>query len=200
MPPAPLPESFYLRPTLDVARDLLGRRLHRRLGRSILAGRIVEVEAYHQDRDEASHAFRGRSPRNEVMFHRGGCLYVYFTYGMHFCMNIVTEDEGIGAAVLIRALEPLQGLPAMRRLRGDPASPVLLTGGPARCCQAFAVNRAQNGALLQGPEIWLSPGEPVDDTEILATQRIGIRSSRELPWRFILRASPWLSRPAPRLR
>ncbi|MGD0038294.1 MAG: DNA-3-methyladenine glycosylase, partial [Bacteroidota bacterium] len=109
----PLPRSFYLCPTLQVARDLLGKHIIRKIDDKLLIGKIVEVEAYCKG-DPASHAFRGRTKRNDVMFWEGGHLYVYFTYGMHFCANVVTGNEGIGEAVLIRAVEPLAGIEMMK--------------------------------------------------------------------------------------
>ena len=112
----PVPRSFYLRPTLQVARNLLGRHIVRKVDTKLLVGRIVEVEAYCK-RDPASHAFRGRTRRNDVMFWEGGHLYVYFTYGMHYCANVVTGNEGIGEAVLIRAVEPLAGIEVMKKNR-----------------------------------------------------------------------------------
>ncbi|MDT8324338.1 MAG: DNA-3-methyladenine glycosylase, partial [Bacteroidota bacterium] len=126
-----LSPEFYRRPTLSVARDLLGKVFVRRDGKRLLSGRIVEVEAYHQDGDEAAHSFGGERGRNRVMFRDGGVLYVYFTYGMHFCMNVVTEREGTGAAVLIRALEPLDGVALMRANRGAGKSDFELTNAPA---------------------------------------------------------------------
>ena len=113
-----LSREFYLRPTLKVAKDLIGKFLVRRLNGKLLIGRIVEIEAYLGEKDPASHAYKGKTKRNEVMFGEGGHLYVYFTYGMHFCSNVVTEQEGIGHAVLLRAVEPLQGLETMARNRG----------------------------------------------------------------------------------
>ena len=133
-----LPRSFYLRPTLTVARELLGKFLCRRLRGKMLVGRIVEVEAYLGTKDPASHTYRGRTRRNDVMFWAGGHLYVYFTYGMHFCANVVTEAEGKGVAVLLRAVEPIKGISSMVRHRGLNGSSVAvgtlrsLCSGPAR--------------------------------------------------------------------
>ncbi|MDJ0839664.1 MAG: DNA-3-methyladenine glycosylase [Acidobacteriota bacterium] len=189
-----LPESFYSSPTLTVARNLIGKKLMRRYNGQILAGRIVEVEAYHQDGDRAAHSYKGRTQRNRVMFGPPGHLYVYFIYGMHFCMNVVTEAEGIGAAVLIRAVEPLEGLETMRKLRGRKIKQRDLTSGPARCCRAFAVDRTHDGLSLTGSEIWLAEGEPEAGERIETSPRIGISKSADLPWRFILDGNPYLSR------
>ena len=189
--------EWYRRPTLDVARGLLGAVFVRYLPEATLTGRIVEVEAYHGPTDEASHAFRGRTPRNEAMFHAGGCLYVYFTYGMHYCMNVVTETAGTGAAVLIRAIEPLGGVDLMRRNRGDRIAFHDLTNGPAKCCKAFGVGRAQDGASLLGPEFLILPGESVPDQHVVRSARIGIRRSADLPWRISIKGNPFVSRPKP---
>jgi DNA-3-methyladenine glycosylase len=193
----PFPVDWYSRPTLAVARDLLGSIFVRMDDGGILAGRIVEVEAYHGRLDEASHAFRGPTLRNAMMFRGGGILYVYFTYGMHYCMNVVTEAEGTGAAVLIRGIEPLAGIERMRRLRGRDVPPGELTNGPAKCCQAFGVDRAQNGASLRGPELMILPDQPVPDARVIRSPRIGIRRSTDLPWRFSIRDHPFVSRPRP---
>lgn len=192
-----LPAAFFQRPTLTVARDLIGKIFFRRLDDTLLSGRIVEVEAYHQS-EEAAHTFRGRTARNEVMFRAGGFLYVYFTYGMHHCMNVVTEREGVGAAVLIRALEPCEGIPRMRENRGGVRRDRDLLGGPARLCQALALTRAHNGLPLDGVAVGLTDAPRVPDSAVLTTTRVGISRGRELPWRFCLAASPWLSpgRPA----
>jgi len=195
----PLPPSFYRRPALHVARDLLGAILVRRIGRSVLAGRIVEVEAYLGRTDPASHAFRGKTRRNEVMFLDGGRLYVYFTYGMHHCANVVTGRAGTGSAVLIRALEPVAGtgrMAANRGLKGPGTPPPrALTGGPARLCQALAIDAAENGLGLQGPEISILKGPPPTPGQVSRSPRIGISAGREKLWRFTLRGNPALSRP-----
>ena len=192
-----LPRSFYLRPTLTVAKDLLGKYFVRKLGRTMLIGRIVEVEAYLGEKDPASHAYRGRTKRNEVMFKKGGHLYVYFTYGMHFCANIVTEKAGIGHAVLLRAIEPVEGIDVMRRKRGlatDYSDDRMLTNGPAKLCQAFGIGRAENGTNLLRNVIFLSEGEKIPPSHIASTTRIGITNGREKKWRFYLKGNPFVSR------
>lgn len=181
-----------------MAADLLGCVLVRRAGRTLLAGRIVEVEAYLGTRDPASHAFRGRTRRNEVMFREGGHLYVYFTYGMHYCANVVTEEEGVGHAVLLRALEPVQGTVAMHRRRSAFHPRVEerhLTDGPARLCQAMDIGRAENGADLCGTTIFIAP-RPAEDPRptIGRTTRIGISSGTAHRWRFFIKGNSWVSR------
>jgi DNA-3-methyladenine glycosylase len=179
-----------------VARDLLGRVLVRGTPDGVrLAGRIVEVEAYRQD-DPASHSYKGRTPRTDVMFGPPGHLYVYFTYGAHFCMNVVTGEDGEGSAVLLRAVEPLDGLAEMARRRGLDL-PRLLCAGPGRLCQAFGVGREQNGAdLVAGEEMWIEPSAPAQDDEVGIGPRVGINTAVEQPWRFTVRTSRYLSRAA----
>lgn len=190
-----------MRPTLEVARDLLGKRIVRILGRKTLVGKIVEVEAYRGSVDPASHAYRGKTKRNEVMFHEGGHLYVYFTYGMHFCANIVTRKKGIGEAVLIRAVEPVSGLEEMKKNRGtkgrnwDRKTLVELTSGPARFCSAFGIARAENGTDLLGKKVFVASGPRIPRWKIRRTTRIGIRNGKGKPWRFFLKGNSWVSRP-----
>ena len=155
-----------------------------------MAARIVEVEAYASD-DPASHAYRGRTPRNAVMFGRPGHLYVYFTYGMHHCMNVVTGQQDEGSAVLLRAAEPLEGIDAMRRRRGR-TSLHELCSGPAKLCQAFGVDRRMDGwDLVHGSEMWLLEGEPVSAE---TGPRVGIRVGLDRPWRFRAEGNPFVSR------
>jgi DNA-3-methyladenine glycosylase len=176
-----------------VARDLLGRLLVRRLAGDVLVARIVETEAYQED-DPASHSFAGRTARNEVMFGPAGFLYVYFTYGMHFCMNVVTGRPGEGSAVLLRAAEPVSGLAAMARRRGVSAER-LLCSGPARLTQAFGVSRAQNGVdLVDGGELWIAAGRRTPDEAVAVGPRIGIRRATDVPWRFDVAGSAFVSR------
>lgn len=200
-----LSESFFARDTLVVARDLLGMRLVRLLDGERLSGLIVECEAYVGQNDSACHASRGRTPRNTVMFGPPGRAYVYFVYGIHYMLNVVTEPEGAAAAVLLRAVQPLEGIETMGRLRCAPEAkaPTLgrrfLTGGPARLTQAMAVDRAFNNAnLLEGAELWLEPGTPVADELVARGPRIGINSAAEpdrlAAWRFWVRGNPCVSR------
>ncbi|MFI5251051.1 MAG: DNA-3-methyladenine glycosylase [Bacteroidota bacterium] len=192
-----LPRSFYLRSTLTVAKDLLGRYIVRKARGITLIGKIVEVEAYLGEKDPASHTYRGRTKRNEVMFKEGGHLYVYFTYGMHFCANIVTEEEGIGHAVLLRALEPVQGIEIMRKNRGFEESDKNdknLTNGPAKLCQALGIARAQNGVDLIGDTIILAEGIQTKSSQILSSTRIGINEGKDKKWRFYLKGNGWVSR------
>ncbi len=189
----PLTHSFYQRPTLEVARDLLGRTLVRTLDGLRLAGRIREVEAYVGEADLASHAARGPSPRNRSMYGPGGLAYIYLIYGMHHCLNVVTEAAGFPAAVLIRAIEPLAGVGVMQvnrthlPLRG-------LTDGPAKLCQALAIDRQLDGHdLVAGFDLWLEPGEPIPDTAVHTTPRINVggdQQARAVPWRFVLLQPP----------
>ena len=188
-----LGRSFYARPATVVARDLLGRVMVRIDHGVRLSGRLVEAEAYEED-DPASHSHAGRTARNEVMFGRAGLLYVYFTYGMHYCLNVVTRQVGQGSAVLIRALEPLQGSEEMARRRGT-ADPRLLCSGPARLCQALGVDLAQNGIdLVRSDVMWIEAGAPVGDHDVVAGARVGVRRGAEEPWRFVVGGSPFVSR------
>ena len=188
-----LPHSFYLRPTLTVAKDLLGKYLVRKLGKKTLIGKIVEVEAYLGEKDPASHAYHGKTKRNEVMFRSGGHLYVYFTYGMHFCANIVTEEEGVGHAVLLRAVEPVNGIETMRKMRGKNGAGVNVSNGPAKLCEAFNIKRKENGTDLLSSEIFITAGERISTSDITSSARIGIRKAVEKRWRFYMRGNKFVS-------
>jgi len=201
-PLAKLPRAFYRRPTLAVARDLPGKLLVRKIKDRFLVGRIVEVEAYLGNRDPASHAFRGMTTRNEVMFGDGGTLYVYFTYGMHYCCNVVTGRKGMARAVLVRAVEPLEGIDVMTTLRahpGKPAPKILdLCSGPGKTCAAFGIGRGENGTDLLGDAIWLARDPAVKDPPRLErSPRIGVSNGRDRLWRFSCKADPFVSRPRP---
>jgi DNA-3-methyladenine glycosylase len=188
-----LPRSFFSRPSTDVAPDLLGRILVRRLADGTrLAVRLVEVEAYAPD-DPASHAFRGPTPRNAVMFGPAGHLYVYFSYGMHWCANVVTGRRQEGSAVLLRAGEPLLGLEAMASHRGlDDVRK--LCAGPGRLTQALAISREDDGAdVVRDAGIAIHEGEPLEPDEIVTTTRVGISVGLEPRWRYLEAGSRWMS-------
>src|SRR6266566_1548421 len=193
-----LPQTFYAQETVRVAKHLLGCYLVHLEGEATTLGRIVETEAYLVN-DPASHAFIGQTPRNSVMFGPVGHAYVYFIYGMHSCVNTVTGQVGTGEAVLIRALEPLQGIGVMQeRRRTHKLS--LLCNGPGRLAEALAITRAFNGApLFEGSlQIWSAdslPSAPVlGEAEIVQTTRIGIGKAKELPLRFYLKGNRYISR------
>jgi DNA-3-methyladenine glycosylase len=189
-----LPRSFFARPATVVAPELLGRVLVRMLPDGTrLAARLVEVEAYEQG-DPASHSYRGRpTPRTEVMFGPAGRLYVYFTYGQHFCSNVVTGQDGRGSAVLLRAAEPLDGLDVMASNRGMDA-PRLLCSGPARLTQAFAIARADGGTdLVKDPSLFLLAGTPLAPRAIARSERVGVNVGVERRWRYFERGSGFVS-------
>ena len=195
MPPpgSLIPAPFYLRPVREVARDLLGARL--RHGEVTL--RITEVEAYGGPEDSASHCRSGRTPRNAPMWLAGGRAYVYFCYGMHHLLNVVTGPADQGAGILIRSCEPLEGLERVRQRRGSAQGPALLTG-PGKVAQALAVDLSFSGQLLYQPGgLELLAGEPVQD--ILQAPRVGVDFALEphrlAPWRFAVAGSPWVSQP-----
>ncbi len=189
----PLPREFYARPALRVARALLGRVLVHDGPEGRCSGRIVEVEAYRGSSDPASHAFRGVTPRNRVMHGEPGHAYVYFTYGMHHCLNVVCEPVGHASAVLIRAFEPLVGLESMRRRRGVEES-VRLGRGPGCVAQALGLDRRHNGLDLTSGPLFIAAGDPDRaGHRIVSGPRIGIRVGLEREWRFWLAGHPCVS-------
>jgi len=199
----PVSENFYQQGVHTLAKSLLGKIFVRKYNGELLAGEIVETEAYHQEGDPSCHAANGKTARNAVMFGPPGYLYVYFTYGMHYCMNIVAEKEGVAAAVLVRALRPLAGIETMRSLRerGKKISDRLIASGPARLCQAMALTREQNGSKLVPPDIFVAEWNKKNrdsyhhnENEITTTTRIGISNGKELPWRYYLTGSPYISK------
>ncbi|HVR28913.1 MAG TPA: DNA-3-methyladenine glycosylase [Thermoanaerobaculia bacterium] len=192
IPPSKIvPRAFYRRDSREVAPDLLNKVLVCRGA----AGRIVEVEAYVGAMDPASHAYRGRTARNATMFGPPGHLYVYFTYGMHWCANAVCEDEGAGSAVLIRALAPLEGVEAMRERRGA-RPPRELCSGPARLCQALAIDRDDDGADLVASDRGIHIVDDGAPPPLRAgcSRRIGLSRAVEHPWRWFVVDDPNVSR------
>ena len=195
---APLPRNFYARSAVELAPHLLGKRLVREVGGTLLVGRIVEVEAYLGEEDAASHAFRGLTPRNRSMFGPPGHAYVYLIYGVHHCLNVVTGPEGKGQAVLIRAIEPLAGMEVMRANRGRMADRDL-TNGPGKLCQALSIDRRLDGHdLCLRQALWLEDA-PWPEEEICAGPRVGVGGDERTklrPWRYFLKTNPFVSRTA----
>ena len=194
----PLPRDFYLRDTVSVARALLGCVIVRRLGRRTLSARIVETEAYLGANDSASHARRGlRSPRNESMYLTGGHVYVYFTYGMHYCMNVVTQEADIAEAVLLRAAQPLRGIETIRERRPKARRELDLMNGPGKLCAALGIDRALDGIPLDGTTLFIEPRDiVVAEDDIAVSARIGVDGSGEAahwPLRFFLAGNRYVS-------
>ncbi len=189
-----LPRGFFAQPTLELARALLGCRLVHETEAGRLIGRIVETEAYLRE-DPASHSFRGRTPRNASMFGPPGRAYVYLVYGMHECFNVVSAAEGVGEAVLVRALEPLEGLQLMHARRGT-SDVRELCRGPAKLTQALAITRAHDGVdLVRGALRIEAPERGFEPARIAQRPRIGISRAVDAPLRFLVAGSPWVSRP-----
>ena len=198
-----LPRSFYLQPTLTVARRLLGKVLVHETADGLAAGRIVEVEAYRGPADRAAHSRGGhRSARNEIMYGPPGHAYVYFVYGMHHCVNVVTRPVDVPEAVLIRALEPVAGIATMRERRRLADGPDWrLCRGPGALCQALGIDRARNGADLVASALTVRAAPEVPARLVVRTPRIGVDyagADASHPWRFIVASSPAVSGPRPR--
>jgi DNA-3-methyladenine glycosylase len=199
----PLPRSFYLQPTLVVARRLLGKVLVHETADGLSAGRIVETEAYRGPADRAAHSRGGhRSARNEVMYGPPGRAYVYFVYGMHHCVNVVTQAADVPEAVLIRALEPVAGVALMRARRALPDAPEWrLCRGPGALCQALAIDRDENGADLRRARLTVRRAPEVPARLVLRTPRVGVDYAgghAARPWRFVVATSPAVSGPRAR--
>ncbi len=198
LPTSPrLPRRFFARDPVAVARDLLGRVLFYKTPDGLLAGRIVETEAYTGEADAASHAFRGRTARNAVMFGSAGHAYVYFTYGMHYCLNVTAEIPGTAGAVLLRALEPLAGMDLMRA-RGDHDPESRLLSGPGKIGRAFGLTLEDNGLDFTRGPLGIAAGRPPSSSRVAVSRRIGISRAVELPYRFSVIGSRSVSGRAPK--
>ncbi len=189
--------SFFERPAPTVARELLGAKLHRFVGGKELIGRIVETEAYDQT-DAACHGYNGKTERNSPLFGLAGFSYVYFTYGMHYCFNVVTGKEHFGSAVLIRALEPLEGIEEMYDARPKAKKNIDLLSGPAKLCQAMSIARAESNIdLLKSDTLFFTKGKLRNNETVSVTTRIGITRATELPWRFLIADNDFISKGKP---
>lgn len=192
---ATLPVRFFARPAEVVARELIGTVMRSTVGGVVTAGIIVETEAYLGEVDPASHGYLGRrNARNAAIFGPPASWYVYLSYGMHWCANLVAAREGEAAAVLVRALEPVEGVAAMRQRRQGVADRHLCAG-PGRLCQALGITRDLDGAMMRGSVVTVHRGAPVAEARVRASPRIGITKAADWPLRFVLAGSPWLSRP-----
>lgn len=186
-----LPRAFFARPSPEVASDLLGKILVRESPDGLLSGRIVETEAYTGANDPGSHAYRGVTPRNRVMFGPPGHLYCYRSYGVHTCMNVVTDTEDVAGAVLVRALDPLDGIDSMKKHRGGRPL-VELCNGPGKLCQALGITLDDNGADLETSGIWFEDDGYVPQ-EMAASARVGLSQGKDLPLRFYLPGNQFVS-------
>ena len=194
---AALPREFYARDTEIVARELLGCVLECHDEEGVTSGRIVETEAYIGEHDLACHAAAGRTRRTEPLYGPPGSSYVYFIYGVHWCFNAVTRDEGLPSAVLIRALEPVIGVDLMRRRRSAARKDADLTNGPGKVCAALGIDARHNALPLNRRPILIRAGDRVADEMVVITPRIGIRESADWPLRWLIAENPYVSRTPP---
>ena len=189
-----LKREFYLRNTILVAKELLGKIIVKKNGRQLLSGKIVETEAYIGNHDPACHAYQNITGRSAMLYEKGGTIYVYFIYGNYYCFNLVTEKEGNGCAVLIRAVEPISGINIMKINRNKISKIIDLTNGPSKFCMAFGIGRNHNG--LDATSSAIKVFEPVikEKFDIITTKRIGISSGIELPYRYYIKNNPFVTK------
>lgn len=196
----PLKDSFYLRDTVTVAKELLGKGLFVKHAKTSFLCEIVEVEAYLGENDEASHSFRGLTARNQSMFESGGTAYVYLIYGFYYCINVVTEKKGLGSAVLIRAAMPLWGHQEMqknRHLKGELSLRDLLSG-PGKLTQALGIDKRFDGQKFNQPHFKIVDlGKKLRDSHRGSSSRIGISKAKDQKLRFFIKSSPWISKHLP---
>ncbi len=185
-----LNKEFYLQDTITIARELIGATFVRKFGNEFISGRIVETEAYLSTNDEASHSSRGITKRNAAMFESGGILYVYLIYGIHHCINVVTEGKEIGSAVLIRALEPITGIDTMKENRNE-NNILKLCKGPANLTKALGLNLTHNFSSLISDNLYIIPKS--NEVSISTSERIGINKSKDLQLRFCETGSAYVS-------
>jgi DNA-3-methyladenine glycosylase len=197
MAPSPSSRAFFARPADVVARDLLGRVIVSTTPAGVVAARLVEVEAYAGEDDPASHAWRGPTPRTQVMFGPPAHAYVYFSYGMHWCLNLVCERDGRASALLLRAGEIVEGSSLARERRGARAPDVRLASGPANLASALGVGAAANGTdlLAHDATLRVERGRPVEEEQVVRGPRVGVSRAVETPWRFLVAGNPCVSAP-----
>ncbi|MFB0527847.1 MAG: DNA-3-methyladenine glycosylase [bacterium] len=199
-----LSRKFYSRNTGIVAQELLGKTLVHKTDEGIISGKIIETEAYLGQKDPGSHAYRGITQRNKIMFGPAGKAYIYLVYGNHYCFNVVTEKDGVGGAVLVRALEPKQGIQLMKKHRRIDGPLARLTNGPGKLTKALGITGLMNGADLTGNKLFImsrigsrKKERPSKDFSIASTARIGIKKGRNLPYRYYIEGSKFVSRTIP---
>ena len=199
-----LSRKFYSRKTGIVAQELLGKTLVHKTDEGIISGKIVETEAYLGQEDPGSHAYRGITQRNRIMFGLAGKAYIYLVYGNHYCFNVVTEKDGVGGAVLIRALEPQEGIQLMKKYRRIDGPLAHLTNGPGKLTKALGITGSMNGTDLTGNKLFImsqigsrKKESPSKDFSIVSTGRIGIKEGRNLPYRYYIEGSKFISRTIP---
>ncbi|MFB0526699.1 MAG: DNA-3-methyladenine glycosylase [bacterium] len=199
-----LSRKFYSRNTGIVAQELLGKTLVHKTDEGIISGKIIETEAYLGQKDPGSHAYRGITQRNKIMFGPAGKAYIYLVYGSHYCFNVVTEKDGVGGAVLVRALEPQEGIQLMKKHRRIDGPLARLTNGPGKLTKALGITGSMNGADLTGNKLFImsrtgsrKKESPSKDFSIASTARIGIKKGRNLPYRYYIEGSKFVSRTIP---
>lgn len=191
----PIKRSFFLQNTIIVAKELLGKIIVKKIGKNaLLTGKIVETEAYIGEHDPACHAYQKLSGRSSVLYEDGGTIYVYFIYGNYYCFNVVTEKEGIGSAVLIRAIEPLDGIEIMKENRPGIKRIYDLTNGPSKFCIAFDIDKKFNNIKLSEDGIYISEPLHKEKFEIRTSKRIGIVKGADFPYRFFIKDNPYVTR------
>lgn len=191
----PISREFYLGDTALLAKGLLGKILIRKSGNRYLSARIVETEAYYGDHDPACHAYRKITERNKILYEEGGKVYVYFIYGNYYCFNIVSGKKGFGNAVLIRAVEPIEGINIMKKYRGITKNIYELTNGPAKLCMSLNIDRKLNGADVTKPDsIFITKPDKKELFEIATTKRIGLNVGEHFLYRFFIKGNPYVTK------